>query len=1844
MATKKITEVQSTDQVNASASVLITQPVTIEGEQVEAVRRSTLNALINALCLGGINNNLAYAKNITAVDGGIKITYGNGEEVIVETGSGLAFDAVTFDSENGDLHITLDGVDVVEPCHIGTGGGGGGGYGSIMRLASRSTRSIAITDKDTSAKILYTVTSVDETDQTPTGDIFESWSVGSTKVASRTVHQGDNEMEIRNYLVDGTTNNVKLVAEDAYGNTRSMTWTITVSAFGLTWNLDDISYDGAYALPVTLTPVGQGEKTLKVTVDGTEIYSEVVTTSGRTVSVTIPSQTHGSHVVEAWIEAIVAGDTVTTDKLHHVGIWSRAGTTTPVIAVYEDTPTVSLYGTYGVRYFVYDPANETATVTLSVDGTLQSVVSAGREEKLWPYVATEEGEVSLEIGCGSVSKTVTLTVTGSGHDIHPVTAGLVLDLDPAGHTNSEIGKENWGYKDGSGVVHPLAFSSNFDWNNGGFQQDENGITAFVVKRGTSATFDRSLFSDNAKTQGKNIKLIYKATNVRDYDAELMSCLFGNVGIRIQAQSAFLGSELDAITVPYTEERQIEMDLNIEPVSEHRFASILLKGIPSRNMVYAETDSWQQTSLTMFTIAPTDCDVWLYRVKMYDHSLSKYDIMDNYVADCRDVTEMIARYERNAVYNDDGSTVNIEKLSQANRRLRILNITCDRMTTSKEDEVTCSVALIYADGGGEYTFTASNVIMKVQGTSSAAYGAAAYNIDLDFKNAVWTNGNGQTITKFAMAEGCIPVKYFNIKLNVASSENANNVLFADEYNQFQPHLIPERDPESEYYTEGVRDTVQGFPCAVFLTNSTDVPFVTGSRTVPAGGTMFYGIGDMNNSKKNNEVFAQDNSRWENQCCVEFLNNDDLQCRFKSDDLTQELFDGEGSFEFRYPKNPTAAMKAAFQDMLSWVVSTDPEAATGSTTGFPKVVNGVSFSADTAEYRGAKFVAELGDYFSVDSVLYHYLFIERHCMVDNVAKNTFISYEWDEEAEGYRWNYRCDYDNDTADGNDNSGGLTFTYGMEFRDTIGAAHVFNAWDSVLFRNVKDYMHTQLGNLYRSLESKGAWNSTRILNKFLAYQSARPEVLYMEDAWAKYLQPYIATGETRYISMLYGTKEYQREQFEKYQEKYVASKYMGALATSDRVEFRANTPMSWTGVEPSGDVVVTMYSDCYIAWRYGGNSAPIMIRAKRNTPYTVVCPVTLGDTEVYGYLASNIKALGSLAGLYTKLADLSQAAKLQSIELGSSIAGYVNESLGSGDGNRISFGANKLLESINICGSPNLVQLLDLSALVSLKYLYATGSGITGVALAAGAPLTEALLPAMRSLQAKDLTALQTFQMPGQNLTSIVVENAPAINTQALIEAATGLQRGRLIDVDWTLENPDVLIPLTRLPGIDQYGEATEHFVLTGDCYIQNLTQNELETITNTWPDLAVTYGSIVAAHTVTFKNYDDSVLWTESVRHGAAAVNPITAGYIQTPVKPPNVEKEFVFTGWDAPFNDIQADTVVTAIFGAIDRTYTVKWYDGNGMEITAQTKTVTPYGSAAYTGADLPDRGQSLWMGWDKLTTNVISDLDVYPVYVTPTLPDHIPTSYDYLYSDDPNDLSAYTLDEFYGILISGNSQAYFRLFDKIKIVMPAGVTTISDTSIELMVAGYDRFKLADGSGNFAHTAFIMCNLLNATRAMNGSNTNEGGWPRMSLNTWLNYTLFPKLPIQWRKMIKLVQVRSSAGNQSTEIVSCDNYLYLPSYSEVGFGRGSPYIGEIDPDVYGSNTLDAVWPVFTDNASRIKRIGGSAGTASIWWLRSPFSTTTDKDEVVSSNGERWKYTVTGKYGSEVNTARSVAFGFSI
>lgn len=213
-----------------------------------------------------------------------------------------------------------------------------------------------------------------------------------------------------------------------------------------------------------------------------------------------------------------------------------------------------------------------------------------------------------------------------------------------------------------------------------------------------------------------------------------------------------------------------------------------------------------------------------------------------------------------------------------------------------------------------------------------------------------------------------------------------------------------------------------------------------------------------------------------------------------------------------------------------------------------------------------------------------------------------------------------------------------------------------------------------------------------------------------------------------------------------------------------------------------------------------------------------------------------------------------------------------------------------------------------------------------------------------------------------------------------------------------------------------------------------------------------------------------------------------------------------------------------------------------------------------------------MGWDGLTSNVQADLDVHALFVTPVLPDSVPSEYDYLYSNDPADNSAYTASEFYGILYYGRERDFFAKGDKIRMVV--NTRNFADTSIIMTLRSFKHFMSAERVGRFAGPYFGMIGLMNTNRQMNNVNTNVGGFPAMTMPDFLNDVVLPGLPQFFRTMIEKITVLSSAGNTSPDIVSVDTYLTLESQAELGFNAWDvPYKNEVAEGADEVTLLDFV-----------------------------------------------------------------------
>ena len=135
-----------------------------------------------------------------------------------------------------------------------------------------------------------------------------------------------------------------------------------------------------------------------------------------------------------------------------------------------------------------------------------------------------------------------------------------------------------------------------------------------------------------------------------------------------------------------------------------------------------------------------------------------------------------------------------------------------------------------------------------------------------------------------------------------------------------------------------------------------------------------------------------------------------------------------------------------------------------------------------------------------------------------------------------------------------------------------------------------------------------------------------------------------------------------------------------------------------------------------------------------------------------------------------------------------------------------------------------------------------------------------------------------------------------------------------------------------------------------------------TNITADLVVTAQYEINTYTVTFKDWDGTVLKTQEVQHGGdaeAPADPTRTGY--------------TFTGWDKAFTNITADLVVTAQYEI--NTYTVTFKDWDGTVLKTQE---VQYGGDAEAPAD-PTRVGYTFTGWDKAFTNITADLVVTAQY-------------------------------------------------------------------------------------------------------------------------------------------------------------------------------------------------------------------------------------------------------------------------
>lgn len=1503
-----------------------------------------------------------------------------------------------------EIDVTIPSIIVTKLTIAGSGGGGGGSddpnRGSAkVTIVGGNTISVL---KGHSCILSFDVECKDNAGQNTTGSSV-SWFINRkpNSVYTMPVETGHYEIDIGPYLDWNTSQNTIQGQFSMDIGTDSLTllkkgWIIKIVDVSLDWPYDFATINKLDSFTFSWRAMGGVEKTTHIWLDNQQeitIDSTMDTTQTYRIdrSEYEAYMSHGVHTFSMYVSAEVNGVTFTTPTVSYPVIFVESGNNTPIIASPIGNFAIQQYDTKLIPLVVYNATSAEGNIEVAVqeNSTPKTVISGltSGERFNWTYSPLEAGENVLSFICGVASLNMRVSVEALDFGAMKEPDDYIFKLK-ASMIGSNADLKKW-TSNGIGA----AFSDNFDWVNGGLKQEDDGTPYVCIKAGTTMTINYQPFASHMADKGKCLKIIYKATNCCDYDALVLNCRGEKgPGLVLRAQNSIYATDSRELSIPYCEDTRMELEYDVWPSSssiaiKEKYIMGWLDGVPCAVAQYGADGFSQSISngVTNIVIGSDDCDVYIYLIKVYQRHLSDEEHLANFIFDAANASEMVERYRRNDILNERGE-ISWQKLVEKNPGVQVHLYDIPHIPIGKKDAdiVNVDEYLMYENGDStNYALYAQNAKIKTQGTSSMAYGVAAYNLDTDFKDTTMYGPGGVELTEgYQLSEYAFPQKYFNTKVNVASCEGANNAVNQAWYNDFQPYINAYRDrTKNDKYR--ARDTMEFVPAVIFIT---DRSTKTDGTTWAEGGIdnifkdtegyvknpypKLYSVGNFGNSKKNTDTFHDPNNP--NEMCIEIADNQqNLQHMILREDdpeylkavaalnTTTEEFTlrdfvkyslDDGAYDSRYPKYKklTNEQKEAWADFVEWMSDCNPTGATGydlkSTNAveikalgkhhlnaeddYPTFkpytfrstipywddgINGEShvyhtklggitvkdfsgesgraYTKDTYEYRMAKMLSECEDHLIMDSVVYHYLMIERHLLVDNVAKNTFWSTE-----DLKHWQLTKDYDNDTADGNDNNGNLTLTYGIEPGDVSNLTNIsiFNAYNSVWLhfimglREVRAAMHSAL-NI-----NNGAWSAQAYLDRFTQFQSVIPERCWIEDYHRKYLRPYEVYDDSSYFLKLEGGKKtHQRKQFEIYEEKYFNSEYNRISEDTNVINLRGNIESAPEEIK----IPFKMYADCYL--RYSLGQMAWMKRVKRNTVEYITLPkgTNLTDSTFYIFMPEYFTHLGDLAITQPKNISLASASRLNELTLG--------ESAECKSINAFSIKGCKLLRKLiakNLIGDNGKgIETLDLINQTCLRELDTTNSAFTSILLPPNAPLANIILNAPTSIYAKNLYNLNKLsfqdktQIKGLYLDNID-QNTNFNSGELVKEIINNLTQYSLLNVKWNFNDiNDVAAPhievLDKLKSkiamtVGSDGSASETQdkwrALSGNLTIGATAYNGTESIGiyneyyETYPDLNIDFENESSKiFNVNILNGDGSILWTRKIRNGDSVTEEFLNG---------------------------------------------------------------------------------------------------------------------------------------------------------------------------------------------------------------------------------------------------------------------------------------------------------------------------------------------------------------------------------
>ena len=696
-----------------------------------------------------------------------------------------------------------------------------------------------------------------------TAKLYINGVLKSSKVISKEV----NSFDVTDYVKEGT-NYFTVTVTDSSNS--SVTFDYIVNGVKLTLK-SSFNEGNVYTGDVTYTytVIGAGQKTVTFTLDNEEIDSVEIRSSGEQSKYVLTGLTHGAHILKVKATTTVNDVLIESNELVNQILYAEEGVTTPLVSSTFSQAEAIEGELLSIDYLVYDPANVNATVYLQVNEETPMEVSVPRTKQYWKISNYPAGEVIFRISCGDVKVELPVTVTELVMDIEPVQDDLMLYLTAANRSNAELeeARESWAYND---IVCEL---TNFNWSSNGWIDNTLKFTGEAT-----AYIPLEIFGTDPKAAGRTIEIEFATHNIINYNSILLSCYTEEKGIQITPTEAFLKSEQEEVKVRFKEDEKVRVSFVIESTNDNRLLRTYVNGVLSGIAQFDSTDNFQQGTPIGITINEGHEEIDLYTIRVYDIALSSRQILNNYICDITDVTEKIAKYQSNNVYDLYGSI----SMAKIKSMIPILTITGELPPVKGEKK---TISTTYTDPfNPQMNFTKDNCILDIQGTSSQYYPKKNYKIK--FPEA------------FSFYEGAIPENEYTFKADYMESSHSHNTGNAILVNTLYDEFFPTQTAEN-----GVRNTIYGFPCAIYY------------RANEAAEYEYFGAYNFNNDKSNAATLGLTGEKAQSW---EFKNNTSTHCLLRNDDFSPEA-KPEDDFEARYPDKYTDYTD--LQRVVSWIVSTD-----------------------------------------------------------------------------------------------------------------------------------------------------------------------------------------------------------------------------------------------------------------------------------------------------------------------------------------------------------------------------------------------------------------------------------------------------------------------------------------------------------------------------------------------------------------------------------------------------------------------------------------------------------------------------------------------------------------------------------------------------------------------------------------------------------------------------------------------------------------------------------------------------------------------------------------------------------